>query len=417
MEESMADTRLSRRRTLGMGLAAGAVALGVGKVARAQASEVKVALLAPLSGPWSRQGLLMKAGADLAIEDINKAGGIKALGGAKMRLMAFDAGDSGEKAKNAAQRMVAQEPNLVGGTGAWLSSFTLAATEVTERAELPWLTESYSDAITSRGFRYVFQTAMTAEQQSVTALSELLDVAKSAGVTVSRFGILADNSASAVSFVRPLREAELAKRNLKLVLDEIYTAPLADVTSMVQRVRSTKPQLLFMGASNVSDNKLLLDKMNEYGLGHGRVPSFGSGGAIVAPEMLDVVGADQLEGFMSVVANWGGKGTEALNKRFEAQSKEPWFGQDSIQTYFDMMLLKEAVERAGAADRHKVAEVLRTIDISDGPAMLLPGRRVKFDDKGRIVGAELVIVQWQNGKPVPVYPTSMATARPVWPKA
>lgn len=313
--------------------------------------------------------------------------------------------------------MVAQEPNLVGGTGAWLSSFTLAATEVTERAELPWLTESYSDAITSRGFRYVFQTAMTAEQQSVTALSELLDVAKSAGVTVSRFGILADNSASAVSFVRPLREAELAKRNLKLVLDEIYTAPLADVTSMVQRVRSTKPQLLFMGASNVSDNKLLLDKMNEYGLGHGRVPSFGSGGAIVAPEMLDVVGADQLEGFMSVVADWGGKGTEALNKRFEAQSKEPWFGQDSIQTYFDMMLLKEAVERAGAADRHKVAEVLRTIDISDGPAMLLPGRRVKFDDKGRIVGAELVIVQWQNGKPVPVYPTSMATARPVWPKA
>ena len=313
--------------------------------------------------------------------------------------------------------MVAEAPDLVGGTGAWLSSFTLAATEVTERAELPWLTESYSDAITNRGFRYVFQTAMPAEQQSVAALNELLDVAKAAGVTVSRFGIVSDNSASAVSFVRPLRDSELAKHNIKLVMDEIYTAPLADATSLVQRVRGARPQLLFMGASNVSDNKLLLDKMNEYGLGHGRVPSFGSGGAIVAPEMLNVVGADQLEGFMSVVANWGGKTTEALNKRFEAQTKEPWFGQDSIQTYFDMMMFKEAVERAGAADRHKVADVLRTIDIKDGPALLLPGGRVKFDDKGRIADAELVIVQWQGGKPVPVYPTSMATAKPVWPRS
>ena len=51
----------------------------------------------------------------------------------------------------AAQRLVAQEPDVVGGTGAWLSSFTLAITEVTERAKLPWLTLSYSDVITERG--------------------------------------------------------------------------------------------------------------------------------------------------------------------------------------------------------------------------------------------------------------------------
>jgi branched-chain amino acid transport system substrate-binding protein len=63
-----------------------------------------------------------------------------------------------------------------------------------------------------------------------------------------------------------------------------------------------------------------------------------------------------------------------------------------------------------------VAEVLRTIDITDGPALLLPGRRVKFDEKGRIVGADLVIVQWQDGKPVPIYPPAMAAAKAVWKK-
>ena len=79
-------------------------------------------------------------GGDLAVKHINEQGGIKALGGAKMRLISFDAGDNVEKAKNAAQRLVSSEPDIVAGGGSWLSSFTLAVTEVTERAEMPWLT-------------------------------------------------------------------------------------------------------------------------------------------------------------------------------------------------------------------------------------------------------------------------------------
>ena len=62
-------------------------------------------------------GILERMGAEMAIDDINSAGGIKALGGAKLRLMQYDAGDSAEKAKDAAQRMIAQEPALVGGFG------------------------------------------------------------------------------------------------------------------------------------------------------------------------------------------------------------------------------------------------------------------------------------------------------------
>src|SRR5262245_34997976 len=52
-----------------------------------QPKEVKVALIVPLSGPWARQGDLLKKGADMAIDDINNSGGIKSLGGAKMKLI------------------------------------------------------------------------------------------------------------------------------------------------------------------------------------------------------------------------------------------------------------------------------------------------------------------------------------------
>src|ERR1700730_14083423 len=147
-------------------------------VAAQAPKEVEVALIVPLSGPWARQGLLERMGAEMAIDDINKSGGIKSLGGAKMKLIILDTGDSAEKAKNAAQRLVAQNPSVVGGIGAWLSSFTLAVTEVTERAELPWITLSSSDVITGRGFRYVFQTSATGDRQSEMALPTIMELSE-----------------------------------------------------------------------------------------------------------------------------------------------------------------------------------------------------------------------------------------------
>ena len=52
-------------------------------------------MLVPLSGPWARSGILEKLGAEMAIDDVNAAGGIKSMGGAKLRLMQFDTQDIG----------------------------------------------------------------------------------------------------------------------------------------------------------------------------------------------------------------------------------------------------------------------------------------------------------------------------------
>src|SRR5262249_53647869 len=153
--------RLTRRTAAG-GLALSATALALPAIGRAQSQSVKIAMIAPMSGPWARQGQLLRMGADLAVDDINARGGIKSLGGAKLNIIYAAHGDSPEKAKTASQRLVADNPDLVGETGSWLSSFTLAVTEVTERAQIPWLTLSYSAAITNRGFKFFFKTSATA---------------------------------------------------------------------------------------------------------------------------------------------------------------------------------------------------------------------------------------------------------------
>jgi len=401
-------------------LSAGIAALALAALpamASAQTQEVKVAVIAPFSGPWARQGDLMLKGAQMAVDDINAAGGIKALGGAKMKLVVIDAGDNIEKAKNAAQRMVAQETEVIGCTGAWLSSFTLAVTEVTERAELPCLTLSYSDQITARGFHYIFQTSPTGDEQAKQALPTIIQLAQAAtGRAPKNVAILQDNTAAAVSFAKPMREGGLAKAGMNVVVDETFTPPLSDATSLIQKVRSARPDMLFLINTAIPDDKLLIEKLNEFGLGRGRVPVVANGAHIAAPEVLAALGKEQVEGIMTVVGNWRITGEDALLAEYKKRTGEPWMTQETVSTYGDIWIFKEALERAKSADRKKVAAAIRALDLTDGPARFYPGGRVKFDDKGRRIGAQLVIVQWQNGMPETVFPPANATAKPVWPK-
>jgi branched-chain amino acid transport system substrate-binding protein len=408
---------LSRRTAVTLGLAAGAASLAPRR-ARAQApSEVKIAMLVPLSGPWARQGILEQMGARLAIDDVNAAGGIKSMGGAKLKLVEYDTQESAEKAKDAAQRMIAQEPDLVGGFGCWLSSFTLAATEVTERAELPWLTLSYSDLITGRGFKHVFQSSPTANRQAEEMLPMVMELAqKASGKKPTKVAFIGDNTASSVSFMKPMREHLVQELGLTIVTDEVYTPPLADATTMIQRVRSGRPDFLVLQSTNVPDDKLLVDKFAEFNMKSDRLPKIGGGGHWTVPELLKVVGAENMEGMLVGLANWPGKRQADLEKRFIERTKEPWFGHDSIFAYVHVMILKEAIERSGIADRRKVSAAIRDLDMTDGPALFFPDGRLKYDENGRRVGAKLCIVQWRGGKPVPVYPPSIATHDVLWSK-
>ena len=319
---------IGRRGALGLGLATGAASLAPRRL-RAQEKEVKIAMLVPLSGPWARQGILEQMGARMAIDDINNAGGIKSLGGAKLRLIEYDTGDSAEKAKDAAQRMVAQEPDLVGGFGCWLSTFTLAATEVTERAELPWLTLSYSDLITGRGYKYVFQSSPTADVQAEDEVPMVVEMAQQAtGKRPTKVAVVGDNTAASVSFMKPIRDHVLKNLNLSLVADEVYTPPLTDATTIVQHVRSGRPDFVIFQSTNVPDDKLLVDKFAEMNLKSDKLPKIGGGGHWAVPELLKVAGAENLEGVLVGLANWPGKAVEDVSKRFIERTKEPWFGHD-----------------------------------------------------------------------------------------
>jgi len=95
--------------------------------------EIKIGLIEPLTGTHAVFGQEAKQAAELMIEIINEElGGIKSLGGAKLKLVVADAGETPESAKLAAEKLIAEEhPHII--VGAYISRLTAAIAEVAER--------------------------------------------------------------------------------------------------------------------------------------------------------------------------------------------------------------------------------------------------------------------------------------------
>ena len=379
--------------------------------ALAHAEDLKITLVAPLSGRWARQGQLKKMGAEMAIAEVEAQGGIKALGGGKIVLREADAGDSVEKAVSAAQRALSRE-KISAGIGSWLSSFTLGVTEVAERLQVPWFTLSYADNISERGFKYTFQSSPVSSLQAEQALDLILELAKRNNQQIKKAALVGDNTAAIVFFFKPLREKLLKAKGIDIVVDEVWTPPLADATAIVQKLRSSQPDIVFYGATNFPDSVQVLQKVKEFGV---KTPFIGTGAWLVTPEYVTTVGKALLDNVMAVVAAHPLKGQEDLVKRFTQRTGEPFMTQDPLMSYAHVWIIKEAAELAKSTDPKAIRDAVARLDLRSGPAAstLIPGY-IKYDDRGRRVGATPIIVQWQGGEPFTVVPAEFATRKPVW---
>jgi branched-chain amino acid transport system substrate-binding protein len=224
-----------------------------------------------------------------------------------------------------------------------------------------------------------------------------------------------DNTAAPLSFVKPMLEGGFDKAGLKLLVNEIFTPPLSDATPIVAKVRSARPDFMFLVSTAVPDDVLILRKMTEMGIPTTRLPVVGNGAHLAAPELLKVAGPEPLENMVVTLANWSTLAQADLVQRYKKRTGEPWLGQDSLCAYGHIQVLRDGLEKAGVADRHKVADAIRAMDTGEGSAAFFAGSHIKFDDKGRRAGAPLVIVQWQKGEPVTVFPAGPGVAKPIWP--
>src|SRR3974377_891385 len=146
---------LTRRRVAAGGTAALVLSPFIIRTGLAQRATINIGVIQPLSGANAQFGVNCRNGIEFVADEINAAGGIKALGGAKINLVVSDATSNPTIAPTVARRLIA-ENDLTAVIGAFASSLTLAISEVTARADIPFLTASFADEITGRGLESVF---------------------------------------------------------------------------------------------------------------------------------------------------------------------------------------------------------------------------------------------------------------------
>jgi branched-chain amino acid transport system substrate-binding protein len=409
----MFGTRESRRRRRLRGLIVLqlAAALSLNSVASrlaraADPQTVSIALIAPLSGDWGEQGVLMREGAEFAVDEINSQGGVKSLGGAKLKLAVADTGNSVETAVSAAQRVLGSG-EVSAAVGCWLSSFTLATTEIAERVHVPWVTFSYADKVTARGYKYTFRDNAPSSQQVSQGLKEVLEASAVAGHPIKTLAIATDNTAAAQAGITAIKKYA-PELGLKIVAQEVWTPPLSDPDSIASAIKDANPDLIWGGATTLSDTSGLVQALHAHKVS---TPMLGAGSQFLTEAFIKAVGgSDKVNGLATIVGDGVLKGMESLNDKFEAAHHHPMI-EDMADTYAEVWIIKEAIEKAASADPQKIRDALASLDVTTGPASFVPGGEVKFDETGQNSKAEVAIQQWQDGKIITVAPPNAAVGK------
>jgi branched-chain amino acid transport system substrate-binding protein len=373
----------------------------------ASGEEVHIAVVVPTSGTYAQSGTLVLRGAEMAADEINENGGIEALDGARVVLDVQDAGESVESAVSAATRALSGD-KPAGGIGSWLSSFTLGVTEVAERQRVPWVTLSYADSITDRGFEFVYQTSVISGELAGSGLNAFIELAAAQDLEIETIALVGDNTAASVFIFDPIRDRVAGEMGLEIVADEVWTPPLTDAAPISERLRSAQPDLIVFGATNFNDATLILESNEQFGV---TAPYMAGGSWLILPDYIEGLGEERIEGLVSFVGHPMPLDLE-LNDRFVERTGEPFMTPDSVAGYYHVWLLKEAIEAAGSADPEDVNAALKELDLTEGPAAEnMVTQRVRFDEVGRRMDAAPVLVQWQDAVPVVIFPPDIAPAQ------
>lgn len=390
----------SRRQAL-KGLAAAGLASVLPLSTMAQGKPVNVGVILPLSGANAQFGINSRQGIELVAEEINASGGLKALGGAKINLVVADSTSAPAAAATVAQRMIG-ENDCCAIVGAFASSLTLAIQEVTERRRVPLMTMSYSDQITGRGFKHVFQVTSKGSVIGQAQFNYALELA--GGVSkVNKVAIMFEDTAYGTSTANGLRAAAKAA-GMEIVMDEAYPLGITDVTPLINKLRASRAQLVFP-VSYLNDSLLIVRALRQQRI---NIPIIGGSAGYVIPDFAQALG-DYSEGVLSICsANYDldSATTDRYRKRFNSMMVH-----EAHEHAVAMDVLAQAINQAKSAKPEDIAQALRTTTFNQGWAKTMTNGQVRFDETGLNVHAEPVMVQWQNRELVTVWPQKFAKGK------
>jgi branched-chain amino acid transport system substrate-binding protein len=400
---------LGRRRFLGTLGAAGAVAaLGAPAIGRAQAREVKVGYILPVTGPLAFEAQLALNGLQLAVDEINGAGGIKSLGGAKIVLLPGDTQNKVELGNSEAARLIDQ--NVTALIGPFSSLVAFSVRQVTEKNKTPFLLlATVADNVLEGGLHYTFRMQPNARAMATLTLGNMIEMAKNGGVTIKRVAIMHEDGNFGTTMGNHV-EAFAAKMSYEVVQRVPYNLRSPDFTAELSKVKASRPDLLVI-SGYYGDSKLIAETASKLRIGVNALVGLANA-AYSNPKF--IAENRELTDLLFDGNYWHNPQSPRARAVFEAYQKKynSVMSNHGVQGYQVMFVLKDALERAGSTDREKARDAIAKTNLTDH---ILTQDAIRFDDSGENVNATPALLQVQGGKPVVVGPARFQEAKPVFP--
>jgi len=339
------------------------------------ADTIKIGLAGPVTGAVAQYGDMQFIGAQMAIEQINKKGGVN---GQQLEGVVYDDACDPKQAVAVANKIVNDEISFV--VGHLCSSSTQPASDIYEDEGILMITAaSTSPDITSRGYELIFRTIGLDSLQGPTAGNHIADHVKPKNVAV-----IHDKQQYGEGIATAVKQT-LEEKGVKVSVFEGINAGDKDFSSMISKLKQADVDFVYYGGYH-PELGLLLRQSKEKGLNVRYMGPEGVGNS----EISAIAGAAS-EGMLVTLPKSFDQDprNQELVEAFKAKKQDP-SGPFVFPAYAAVQVIAEGIEKAGSTDTDKVAEALRsnTFDTPTG--------NLSFDEKGDLKDFKFVVYEWHQ---------------------
>lgn len=366
-----------------------------------ESDTIKIGSVHPLTGSYAYEAQSIINAQQLAVDEINAAGGIKSMGGKKLELVIGDSQGSADIGASETERLISENVAVV--TGTFQSGVTLTCMQKAEQNQVPFLvTVSNNVAMFENGFEYCFRIQPNADvfaEDFIQYISEVKTENIKTAVLLHEDSITGTDSADII-------EENMDKTGIELLDRITYSSNTSTLSTEVTKLAELQPDLLIT-IGYFADTSLLVKEMNERGIEFKMVCGVANGGISDSKFVTDF--GDSVENFLDL--NYRFNPNNEKTTDLLASYKEKYDDEMSVHAvwgYESIYVIADALERAGSTDTEKVKTALEETSIEDH--VLAQVGAIQFDEKGENINAAGVLVQIQNGKHVVVYPKEFAEA-------
>ncbi len=383
--------------------------LGFPTILGAAAPEILIGHIHPLSGPLAFDGQEMKNAVAWGVKEVNDAGGIKSLGGAKLKLIDADSEGKPEKSISEVERL--DRAGVVAITGCYQSAVTIVATQSSEKVGIPFVVGVASaNEITARGFKYTFRVQPPSRTFSENALKFLSEIAKSTGVDAKTIAYLHENTQFGTTLADDV-EKLMAQYGMKVISRVSYSTKAADYSTEVGKIKAAGADLIFT-TGYFGDGVRVVRTLNNLRVKAKAIVGVASGGLSHKKFVAEL--GDMTESVMDCNYFYNPR-SERAKKTLEGFKAA--FGGDMspsmVYGYQPVSVIADAIERAKSTNREAIRKALTEANFANH---ILPQAPIVFDATGQNKNASAVLMQVANKNIQVVWPTEYAMGKVLFPR-